>query len=61
MRRPVPQPRAAWLGFVDQFKSRLIIVLIVAASLAALVGNLKDAAVILAVVVLNAALEFYQE
>ena len=58
---PVAAPRAPWLKFVDQFKSLLIIVLIVAAALAALIGNLKDAAVIVTVVLLNAALGFYQE
>lgn len=58
---PMPAPRAAWLRFFDQFKSLLIVVLMVAASLAALVGNMKDATVILAVVLLNAALGFYQE
>ena len=58
---PMPATRATWLKFIDQFKSLLIVVLMVVASLAALVGNLKDAAVILAVVLLNAALGFYQE
>lgn len=58
---PMAAPRATWLKFLDQFKSLFIIVLGVAAALAALVGNLKDAAVIIAVVLMNAALGFYQE
>ena len=58
---PVAAPRATWLKFLDQFKSLFIIVLGVAAAVAALVGNLKDAAVIIAVVLMNAALGFYQE
>ena len=58
---PMAAPRATWLKFLDQFKSLLIVVLGVAATLAALVGNLKDAAVIIAVVLFNAALGFYQE
>jgi|RhiMetdeSRZDD1v2_1073273.scaffolds.fasta_scaffold14287_4 Ca2+-transporting ATPase len=58
---PMAAPRPTWLKFLEQFKSLLIIVLIVAAALAALVGNLKDAGVIIAVVLLNAVLGFYQE
>jgi hypothetical protein len=58
---PMAAPRATWLRFLDQFRSLLIIVLIVAAALAALVGNLKDTAAIVTVVLLNAALGFYQE
>ena len=50
---PMAAPRPTWLKFLEQFKSLLIIVLIVAAALAALVGNLKDAGVIIAVVLLN--------
>jgi Ca2+-transporting ATPase len=58
---PMAAPRATWLKFLDQFKSLLILVLMVGAVLAALVGNLKDTGVIIAVVLLNAALGFYQE
>jgi Ca2+-transporting ATPase len=58
---PVAPPRPAWLKFFDQFRSLLIVVLMVAAILAASVGNLKDAAVIMSVVLLNAALGFFQE
>jgi Ca2+-transporting ATPase len=58
---PEAPPRSAWLRMLDQFTSLLIIVLIIAALLAAFVGNIKDATVILAVVALNALLGFYQE
>lgn len=54
-------PRSAWILFLGQFKSILILVLIGAALLSALIGNIKDAVVILAVVVINAAVSFYQE
>jgi cation transport ATPase len=54
-------PRSAWPAFLDQFRNVLTAVLIGAAGLAWAIGDLKDAAVILAVVVFNAALGFYQE
>ena len=54
-------PRPAWLKFLDQFKNVLTFVLIGAAVLAGAIGDLKDAAVILIVVVFNAALGFHQE
>lgn len=54
-------PRSRWLMLLDQFRSLLILVLIVAAFLAWLIGDIKDAVVILAVVLLNALLGFYQE
>ena len=54
-------PRSPWLLFLSQFKSVLILVLFGAATLAALIGNIKDAGVILAVVVINAVVGFYQE
>jgi len=55
------QPRPLWLKFLDQFKNLLVIVLLFAAALAWAIGDLKDAVVILLVVVFNAALGFYQE
>lgn len=55
------KPRPGWLKFVDQFRNLLVFVLLVAAVLAWAVGDLKDAVVILLVVVFNAALGFYQE
>jgi len=54
-------PRSAWLTFFDQFRNVLTAVLIGAAGLAWAIGDLKDAVVILVVVVFNAALGFYQE
>ncbi|SIQ71391.1 Ca2+-transporting ATPase [Aromatoleum tolulyticum] len=54
-------PRPAWLKFLDQFRSFLIVVLIFASALAGAIGELKDALVILVVVVLNATLGFWQE
>jgi Ca2+-transporting ATPase len=53
--------RPLWLRFLDQFRNLLVIVLVVAATLAWTIGDLKDAVVILVVVILNAALSFYQE
>ncbi|MDP2794004.1 MAG: HAD-IC family P-type ATPase [Sulfurisoma sp.] len=54
-------PRPAWLKFLDQFKSLLVLILLGAAVLAGLVGDFKDAIVIAIVVLLNAALGFFQE
>ncbi len=54
-------PQSPWLLFFDQFKGFLILVLIGAAVLAAAIGNLGDAAVILVVVIINAVLGFSQE
>ena len=54
-------PRSPWLLLLDQFKGVLILILIGAAILAATIGDLKDAMVILIVVVINALLGFYQE
>ena len=55
------KPRSLWFKFFDQFKNLLVGVLAGAAVLAGVVGDLEDAAVIVAVVVFNAALGFYQE
>lgn len=54
-------PQAPWLLFVSQFKNILVLILIAAAMLAALVGELRDGATILVVVLINACLGFYQE
>jgi Ca2+-transporting ATPase len=54
-------PRPAWLKFLDQFRNFLVIVLLGAAVLAGVVGDLKDALVIAIVVLLNATLGFFQE
>ncbi|OYY93834.1 MAG: metal-transporting ATPase [Hydrogenophilales bacterium 28-61-23] len=55
------KPRPVWLKFLDQFRNILVIVLLFAALLAWAIGDLKDTAVILGVVLLNASLGFYQE
>jgi len=53
--------RPAWLRFLDQFKSLLVLILLGAAVLAGIVGDVKDAVVIFIVVLLNATLGFIQE
>ena len=60
-RLPEAQPSPGWLKFLDQFRNFLALVLLIAAVLAWTIGDLKDAVVILLVVVFNAALGFYQE
>jgi Ca2+-transporting ATPase len=54
-------PRSRWLLLADQFKGVLILVLIGAAVLAAIIGELTDAVVILTVVMINALLGYTQE
>jgi Ca2+-transporting ATPase len=58
---PEPPPRPLWRTFARQFKSPLIYILFVAAVLAVALGHHGDAAVILAVVVANAAIGAFQE
>ena len=58
---PNPLERKAWQVFAAQFKSVLILILAAASGLSALIGNAKDAVVILAVMLINATLGFYQE
>ena len=58
---PNPPQRQAWQVFVAQFKSILILILAGASGLSALIGNRKDALVILAVMLINAMVGFYQE
>jgi magnesium-transporting ATPase (P-type) len=60
-RLPDVQQRSALMRFLLQFHNLLIYVLLAAALLAAVIGNLVDAAVIVAVVVLNAIIGFIQE
>ncbi|WP_069443153.1 HAD-IC family P-type ATPase [Methyloceanibacter stevinii] len=60
-RLPDVEHRGAIMRFLLQFHNLLIYVLIGAAVLAAAIGNLIDAAVIVAVVVLNAIVGFIQE
>jgi magnesium-transporting ATPase (P-type) len=54
-------PRSALARLAAQFANVLILVLIAAAAIAAIVGDLKDAGVILLVVVANAVIGFVQE
>ncbi|TPW09117.1 MAG: Ca2+-transporting ATPase, partial [Halothiobacillaceae bacterium] len=56
-----PPPRSPWLLLLEQFKSVLVLILIGAALLAGAIGDIKDAIVILIVVLFNSALGFYQE
>jgi len=58
---PEPPPRPLWRTFLRQFKSPLIYILFVAAVLAVALGHLGDAAVILAVVLVNALIGSLQE
>ncbi len=55
------KPRPAVLRFVDQLRSVLILVLIAAAVLAGIVGEIKDTVVIAIVLLLNASIGFFQE
>ncbi len=54
-------PRSRWAILFDQFRNLLIVVLIGAAVLAGLVGDVKDMVVIGVVLVINALLGFLQE
>jgi len=56
-----PPPRPLWRGLLDQFKSMLIVILLVAAVIAAFIGDIKSVTVILVVVCFNAVLGFWQE
>ena len=60
-RLPRGQQRSSFRAFVDQFRSFLVAVLVGAAVLAAIVGDVKDVIVISVVVLFNAVLGFLQE
>jgi len=53
--------KPTWRLFVEQFTNTMIIVLVIAAIVTAAIGDLKDTAVILAIVVLNGVIGFIQE
>jgi Ca2+-transporting ATPase len=53
--------RSPWRIFFEQLTGTLVLILIVAAVVSAIVGDIKDAVAILAIVVLNAILGFVQE
>ncbi|GAB4058296.1 cation-translocating P-type ATPase [Uliginosibacterium sediminicola] len=59
LREKPPRPR--WRMFADQFADFMILVLLVAAVLSGLMGDAKDAAAIIVIVVLNAGIGFVQE
>ena len=60
-RLPMAKGPGIWLRFLRQFKSLLIYVLLGAAALSLALGHGLDAAVIMGVVLLNAAIGFVQE
>ncbi len=53
--------RPAWQLLLDQFKSAMIVVLMVAAVITVLIGETKDTLIILAIVILNGIIGFVQE
>ncbi|MGE4319279.1 MAG: cation-translocating P-type ATPase [Deferribacterales bacterium] len=53
--------QSRWMMFLEQFKSVLIIILLIAAVISALLGEITDACAIFAIVILNALLGFYLE
>ncbi len=60
-RLPEAAPRALWRRVADQFKDFMILVLLAAAVLSGLIGDLVDTAVIVVILMLNAAIGFWQE
>jgi P-type Ca2+ transporter type 2C len=53
--------KPAWRLLAEQFANTMILVLVAAAAVTAIIGDLKDTIVILAIVVLNAVVGFVQE
>lgn len=58
---PTPPKRAGWRVLLGQFRSPLIYLLLIAALIAAFLGERRDAAVIVAVVLINAVIGFIHE
>ncbi len=58
---PTRHRRSGWLVFADQFRNRLIYILLIAAVVSFVVGEGQDGLVILGVVLLNATIGFRQE
>ncbi|MDW8295618.1 MAG: cation-translocating P-type ATPase [Raineya sp.] len=54
-------PRPIWLMFLGQFKDVMIIILLLAAIISGLIGDLKDTLLITLIVFLNAIIGFFQE
>jgi P-type Ca2+ transporter type 2C len=53
--------KSPWVILLEQFKETMVIVLIVAAAISGVLGEVKDAIAILVIVILNAVLGFTQE
>jgi Ca2+-transporting ATPase len=53
--------KSIWLLFLNQFKDVMIVILLTAAGISVAIGDMKDAAVILVIVFLNAVIGFVQE
>ncbi|QEC70086.1 cation-translocating P-type ATPase [Panacibacter ginsenosidivorans] len=53
--------RSAWLLLLQQFKDFMILILVVAAIISGLLGDVTDTLVIVAIVILNAVIGFIQE
>jgi P-type Ca2+ transporter type 2C len=60
-RLPEAAPRPVWLRLLDQFRDFMILVLLAAAVVSGLIGDLTDTVVIVVIVLLNAAIGFWQE
>lgn len=58
---PAKKPESLLVKFLSQFKSLLILILLLSTVLSALLGDLTDALAIFAIVILNAAIGTYQE
>ncbi len=58
---PTEEGESPWAILFAQFKEFMVLVLLGAAVISTLIGDLKDTLIILAIVVLNALLGFYQE
>ncbi|MCX8085297.1 MAG: HAD-IC family P-type ATPase [Rhodocyclaceae bacterium] len=60
-RLPEPQPRPAWKRLLDQLAAPLVLVLILAGTITAFLGEWVDSGVIFGVVAVNAIIGFIQE
>ena len=60
-RLPEAAPRPVWRRVADQFKDFMILVLLAAAVLSGLIGDVVDTVVIVVILLLNAAIGFWQE
>ncbi len=56
-----PPRRSRWKLFLDQFRSGIVVILMVAAVIAGALGDLKDTVVIAVVLLINAVLGYVQE